>query len=121
MATASEYNARIIEEFRATGGHSIGERAGTPMILIHHIGAKPGIERVTPLGCFPLGGGRYAVVASSGGAPAHPDWYHNLKARPVTTVEVGSETFTAVAGKHSAYAVLAPVPPGDRRPLKEPS
>ena len=97
MASASDYNARIIEEFRATGGHPGGEWAGTAMILIHHIGAKSGIERVTPLGCFPLGGGRFAIVASSGGSPAHPHWYHNLKASPVTTVEVGTETFTATA------------------------
>ena len=97
MASASDYNASIIEEFRTTGGHPGGEWAGTPMILIHHMGAKSGIERVTPLGCFPLGGGHYAIVASSGGSPAHPDWYHNLKASPVITAEVGSETFTAVA------------------------
>jgi deazaflavin-dependent oxidoreductase (nitroreductase family) len=97
MASASDYNARIIEEFRTTGGQPGGEWAGTSMILIHHIGARSGIERVTPLGCFPLGGGRFAVVASSGGSPAHPDWYHNLKASPVITVEVGTETFKAVA------------------------
>ena len=70
---------------------------GTTLILIHHIGAKSGIERVTPLGCFPLGGGRFAIVASSGGSPTHPHWYHNLKANPRITVEVGTETFTAVA------------------------
>ena len=101
---ASDYNARIIEEFRATGGHPGGEWAGTPMILIHHTGARSGIERVTPLGYFPLGGGRFAVVASSGGSPAHPGWYHNLKASPVTTVEVGAETFTAAAQKLDAAA-----------------
>ena len=47
---ASDYNATIIEEFRATGGHPGGDWAGTPIILIHHIGARSGIERVTPLG-----------------------------------------------------------------------
>ena len=97
MASASDYNAAIIQEFRATGGHPGGEWAGTPMILIHHIGAKSGIERVTPLGCLPLGDGRFAVVASSGGSPAHPAWYHNLLAHPVISVEVGTETFTVVA------------------------
>jgi deazaflavin-dependent oxidoreductase (nitroreductase family) len=97
MASASDYNAKIIKEFRATGGHPGGEWAGTDMIVIHHTGAKSGIERVTPLGCFPLGGSRFAIVASSGGSPAHPAWYHNLKASPVITVEVGAETFTAVA------------------------
>ena len=97
MASASDYNAAIIQEFRATGGHPGGEWAGTPMILIHHVGAKSGIERVTPLGCLPLGDGRFAVVASSGGSPAHPAWYHNLLAHPVISVEVSSETFTVVA------------------------
>ena len=97
MASASDYNARIIEEFRATGGHPGGEWEGTPMILVHHVGARSGIERVTPLGYFPLGEGRFAIVASSGGSPAHPSWYHNLKASPVITVEVDTEMFTAVA------------------------
>ena len=90
MASVSDYNAAIIHEFRATGGHPGGEWAGTPMILIHHIGAKSGIERVTPLGCLPLGDGRFAVVASNGGSPAHPAWYHNLLAHPDVTVEVGT-------------------------------
>ena len=94
---ASDYNAGIIEEFRATGGHPGGDWAGTPMVLIHHIGAKSGIERVTPLGYFPVGDDRFAVVASSGGSPRHPDWYHNLKANPVITAEVGAETLTVVA------------------------
>jgi deazaflavin-dependent oxidoreductase (nitroreductase family) len=97
MVDAGDYNARIIEEFRTTGGHPGGEWEGTSLILIHHVGARSGTERVTPVGCFPLGDERFAVVASSGGTPSHPGWYHNLKASPVITVEVGSETFTAVA------------------------
>lgn len=97
QGNGASYNARIIEEFRAAGGQVGGEWAGTPLILVHHAGARTGIERVTPLGCFPLGNGRYAVVASSGGSPNHPAWYHDLKAHPVTTAEVGAETFTVVA------------------------
>jgi deazaflavin-dependent oxidoreductase (nitroreductase family) len=97
MASASDYNARIIEEFRATGGHPGGEWAGTPVILIRHIGAKSGIERVTPLGCSSQGDGRFVIVASSGGSPIHPDWYYNLKANPRITVEVGAQTFTVLA------------------------
>jgi deazaflavin-dependent oxidoreductase (nitroreductase family) len=94
---ASDYNAAIIEEFRATDGHPGGDWAGTPIILIHHIGARSGIERVTPLGYLPLGGDRFAVVASNGGSPSHPAWYHNLKANPRITVEVGAQTFTVMA------------------------
>jgi len=94
---ASDYNTKIIEEFRANEGRVGGIWEGSPIILIHHIGAKSGIERVTPLGCFPLGDGRFAIVASNGGSPGHPHWYYNLKAHPAINVEVGGQTFTVVA------------------------
>ena len=89
---ATSYNDRIVREFRAHAGHVGGEWAGTPLILVHHVGARSGTERVTPLGCFPLGDGRYAVAASSGGSPQHPAWYHNLKANPETTAWWKGET-----------------------------
>ena len=94
---ASDYNTTIIEEFRANGGRVGGPWAGVTLILIHHIGAKSGIERVTPVGYFPQGEGRYAIVASNGGSPAHPAWYNNLKAHPRITVEVGTQTFMVLA------------------------
>jgi deazaflavin-dependent oxidoreductase (nitroreductase family) len=94
---ADPYNARIIAEFRANQGHVGGEWDGSPLILVHHVGAKSGIERVTPLGCFPLPDGRYAIVASNGGSATHPNWYYNLKANPTITVEVGAETVVVVA------------------------
>jgi deazaflavin-dependent oxidoreductase (nitroreductase family) len=94
---ASNFNAKIIEEFRANGGRVGGPLAGTPMILIHHIGARSGAVRVTPLACNPQPDGRLAIVASNGGSPAHPGWYYNLKANPAITVEVGTQMFTAVA------------------------
>ena len=94
---ADDYNTKIVEEFRANQGRVGGPWAGTTLILIHHIGARSGVERVVPLGCFPQGDGRFAIVASSGGSPAHPAWYHNLKASPRITVEVGGQTFTALA------------------------
>jgi deazaflavin-dependent oxidoreductase (nitroreductase family) len=94
---ARDYNTKIIEEFRANQGRVGGIWAGTTLILIHHIGAKSGIERVLPLGCFTRDDGRFAVVASNGGSPAHPDWYYNLKANPRVMVEVGTQTFTVVA------------------------
>jgi F420H(2)-dependent quinone reductase len=55
QSEGTSYNARIIEEFRANGGRVGGEWEGTELILIHHIGARSGIERVTPVGCFHLG------------------------------------------------------------------
>ena len=94
---ASDYNTKIIEEFRANGGRVGGPWAGTPMILIHHVGARSGIERVSPLACFPQADGRWVIVASNGGSPTHPDWYYNLKASPKIMAEVGSQTFTVVA------------------------
>jgi deazaflavin-dependent oxidoreductase (nitroreductase family) len=93
----SDFNTRIIEEFRANRGRVSGPLAGTPMILIHHIGAKSGIERVTPLACSPQGNGRFAIVAANGGSSAHPNWCYNLRANPSITVEVGTETFPVLA------------------------
>jgi deazaflavin-dependent oxidoreductase (nitroreductase family) len=93
----SDFNARIIEEFRANQGRVSGPLAGTPMILIHHIGARSRIERVTPLACSPRGNGRFAIVAANGGSPGNPNWYYNLKANPGITVEVGTETFPVLA------------------------
>jgi len=94
---ANDYNTKIIEEFRANQGRVGGPWAGTTLILVHHIGAKSGMERVLPLGCFRQRDGRFVIVASNGGSPAHPDWYHNLKANPRITVEVGSQTLTVLA------------------------
>ena len=93
----SDYNAKIIKEFRANQGRVGGPWAGTTLILIHHIGARSGVERVTPLGCSSQGDGRFVIVASSGGSPAHPGWYHNLKANPRIKAEVGAQTFTVLA------------------------
>jgi len=96
-AEASDYNTEIINEFRANRGRVGGIWEGTTLILIHHIGAVSGIERVTPLACSPQGEGRFAIWAANGGSPAHPAWYYNLKAHPGITIEVGSQTFTVLA------------------------
>jgi deazaflavin-dependent oxidoreductase (nitroreductase family) len=85
-----DFNQRIIDEFHANEGKVGGMFKGAPMILVHHRGRKSGEERVNPLVYQPLDGG-YAIFASKGGAPAHPDWYLNLLAHPDTTVEVGTE------------------------------
>ena len=94
---ASDFNTEMIEEFRANEGRVGGPWAGTTLILIHHIGARSGTERVTPLGYSRRGDGRFAIVASNGGSPTHPDWYYNLKANPRIKVEVGTETLTVLA------------------------
>jgi deazaflavin-dependent oxidoreductase (nitroreductase family) len=94
---ASDYNTEIIKEFRANQGRVGGMWEGTTLILIHHTGAKSGIERVKPVACSPQEGGRFAIWAANGGSPTHPEWYYNLKANPRITVEVGTQTFTVVA------------------------
>jgi deazaflavin-dependent oxidoreductase (nitroreductase family) len=99
-----DYNAKIIKEFRANQGRVGGPWAGTTLILVHHIGARSGSERITPLGCFSQGDGRFVIVASSGGSPVHPDWYYNLTANPRISVEVGAQTFTVLADELTGAA-----------------
>lgn len=89
----SDWNTQIIEEFRANEGRVGGPFAGADMILVHHIGARSGTERVTPLVHFPQGDDRTVIIASKAGAPTNPDWYHNLKAHPRVDVEVGTEKY----------------------------
>ena len=94
---ADDYNSAIIEEFRANNGRVGGSWVGYTVILIHQIGARSAVERTTPLGCFPQDDDRWVIVASNGGSASHPDWYYNLKANPLITVELGAETFTVLA------------------------
>jgi deazaflavin-dependent oxidoreductase (nitroreductase family) len=90
------WNDGIIEEFRANDGVVGGMWEGKPLLLLHHVGAKTGRERVSPLMYQDVPGG-YAVFASKGGAPTNPSWYHNLLAHPVTKVEVGPHTVAVEA------------------------
>ena len=85
-------NRQVIGEFRETGGKASGMFEGKPLVLVHHVGAKSGVERIAPLVPY-LDGGRIFVFASKGGADTNPDWYHNLVANPHTVAELGSETF----------------------------
>jgi deazaflavin-dependent oxidoreductase (nitroreductase family) len=95
----SDWNTKVIEEFRANHGEVGGMFVGAPLLLLTSTGAKSGATRVNPLMYLPLGDGRLAVFASKGGAPTHPDWFHNVKANPVVTVEVGDETYGAIASE----------------------
>ena len=90
------WNESIIEEFRANGGRVGGQFEGAPLLLLHTTGAKSGIERVAPV-MYQQVGDEVAVFASKAGAPTSPDWYHNLKANPNATIEIGTETRTVVA------------------------
>ncbi len=96
----TDFNAKIIEEFRANEGRVGGMFEGAPLLLLHHTGARTGQNRVNPL-AYQRDGDRYVIFASKAGAPTNPDWYHNLKANPDVTVEVGTETIKAVAEEAS--------------------
>lgn len=85
-----DFNQAIIEEFRANAGHVPSWSGPSSLLLLHHRGAKSGVERVNPVAYLP-DGNRYVIFASKAGAPAHPGWYHNLRANPETTIEVGGE------------------------------
>lgn len=92
----ADFNTQVINEFRENHGSVGGPFAGAPLLLLHHRGAKSGVERVTPL-VYMRDGERYLIFASKAGAPENPAWYHNLKAHPDTTIEVGSETIAVTA------------------------
>jgi deazaflavin-dependent oxidoreductase (nitroreductase family) len=91
-----DFNAGIIEEFRANAGKVGGPFEGAPILLLHHKGAKTGVERVNPVVYQPVGES-FAVFASKAGAPHHPHWFLNLKAHPDVEVEVGTETIPVSA------------------------
>jgi F420H(2)-dependent quinone reductase len=76
--------------YRATGG-LVGHRfpGAPPMLLLDHVGAKSGIGRTTPL-VYVEDGDDLVLVASKGGYPRNPAWFHNLRAHPEATVQVGS-------------------------------
>lgn len=92
----NDFNQQIIEEFRANDGKVGGDFEGADMVLVHHTGARSGTERVTPL-VYRREGDGWIIFASKAGAPDNPDWYHNLKANPDTTIEVGSERIEVTA------------------------
>src|SRR5260221_74529 len=107
---ASDYNTKIINEFRANQGRVGGIWEGATLILIHHIGTRSGTERITPVACSPGGEGLFAIWAANGGSPAHPTWYYTLKTQPQITLEVGSQTFTVVAEELNGSARAEPCP-----------
>ncbi|HEX3750612.1 MAG TPA: nitroreductase family deazaflavin-dependent oxidoreductase [Streptosporangiaceae bacterium] len=86
-----DWNSKIIEEFRANDGKVGGPFEGAPLLLLHTVGAKTGQQRVNPMMYQTVPDG-YAVFASKGGAPDNPDWYHNLRAHPQVSAEIGTRT-----------------------------
>ncbi|UBU12324.1 nitroreductase family deazaflavin-dependent oxidoreductase [Nonomuraea gerenzanensis] len=92
----SDFNQQIIEEFRANEGRVGGMFEGSPLVLLTTTGARSGRSVTTPV-MYLADGERYVVIASNAGADHHPAWYHNLRATPEATVELGTERFEAKA------------------------
>ena len=90
----NDFNASVIDEFRANEGRVGGPFEGAPMVLVHHTGRKSGVEHVNPMMYLPTGDpDSIYVFASAAGAPKSPDWYFNLVASGEGSVEVGTDAY----------------------------
>jgi deazaflavin-dependent oxidoreductase (nitroreductase family) len=89
-------NVPVIEEYRSTGGVLSGPFATMKVVLVHHTGAKSGVQRVSPVAYRDIGNG-IAIFGANGGRDRHPDWYFNLAANPETIIELGAESLSTRA------------------------
>jgi deazaflavin-dependent oxidoreductase (nitroreductase family) len=96
MAESGGWNEKIIDEFRANEGRVGGQFEGAPLLLLHTTGARSGQTRVNPMMYLDFDGHRY-VFASNAGREVNPDWFVNLVAHSSVSVEVGTDTYAAVA------------------------
>jgi deazaflavin-dependent oxidoreductase (nitroreductase family) len=96
MSNPNDWNKAVIDEFRANSGKVGGQFAGRTLLLLHTVGAKSKQERINPV-AYVTDGDRLVIIASKGGAPTNPDWYYNIHASPLVTVEVGTDKFQAQA------------------------
>jgi len=92
----SDFNDKVIAEFRANEGKVGGNFEGAPLLLLHSTGAKSGEQRVHPMMYQGVDGG-YAIFASKAGADSNPDWFYNLEAHPDASIEVGTDTLDVTA------------------------
>jgi deazaflavin-dependent oxidoreductase (nitroreductase family) len=97
MTQPNDFNQKLMQDFRANAGKvSDGPFLGRPVLIITTIGARSGIQRETPL-VYGEDGKDIFIIASKGGAPAHPAWFHNITANPEVTIELGPDKFAARA------------------------
>ncbi len=96
MTSVNDFNRNLIEEFRSNDGKVGGQFGDSPLVLLTTTGAKSGNPHTTPV-VYTKDGDNIVVIASKGGAPTNPAWYHNLVANPQVKVELPGETFTAKA------------------------
>ena len=96
------FNDDLIAQYRKNRGViTEGPFTGRDILLLTTTGAKSSQPRTHPL-AYTRDGDRYLIIASKGGAPSHPAWYHNLRKHPDVTVEVGPEKFRAKAIAHAS-------------------
>lgn len=81
--------AEEVDRYERTGGAEPSELVGDQWVILWTIGGRSGKVRKTPLVRIADGEGRYAVVGSMGGAPNHPQWVHNVRAKPVARLQDG--------------------------------
>jgi F420H(2)-dependent quinone reductase len=86
--------------YRLSGGRVSGKFRGSPVLLLDHVGRKSGKKHTSPL-IYARDGDDLLIVASKGGSSTHPLWWLNLRERPDTTVQVGSEKRRVVARQAS--------------------
>jgi deazaflavin-dependent oxidoreductase (nitroreductase family) len=96
-STYQDFNRTLIEHLRSNGGKAPdGPFKDRTLVILTSKGAKSGAVHESPI-VYSRDGDKYVIVASKGGAPTNPSWYHNLKAHPEVTVEIGGEKFKARA------------------------
>jgi deazaflavin-dependent oxidoreductase (nitroreductase family) len=91
-----DFNRRIMDEFHANAGKVGGPFEGADILILTSTGARTGQTRWNPL-AYSRDGDRFVIVASKGGAPTSPDWYHNLVANPSAVIEVGTDVISVEA------------------------
>ncbi len=91
-----DFNRNLVNDVREHGKPTSGPFLGRDVLVLTTKGAKSGEQRSTPL-VYTRDNEHHVIVASKGGAPTNPHWYHNLTAHPVVTVETGGEKFQARA------------------------
>ena len=104
MPERNDFNTQVMAEFHANGGKVGGPFAGADILILTSTGARTGQTRWHPV-VYTRDGDRYVIVASKGGAPTNPDWYHNLVAHPSAVIEVGTDVIP----------VDVAIPSGDER------
>jgi deazaflavin-dependent nitroreductase family protein len=101
MARASDWNTKIIEEFRGNHGQVGGPFEGAPITLIHYRGRKTGREYVSPVMYLAADDdpGLIYIFATKSGAPENPEWYHNLTQASSGNVEIGDEAYAVTVSE----------------------